>query len=150
VLSAIRFVGDAQLRVHRVEANRPLYAREGGFACRHDLVSSGGAVSLASGGGSTSGIRPLRGYDTAPAPKAAGCNVLYPESAVPLVLTTEPQRGVFYLASLTLARQVLFGEDEFPDVEGDRLAPLVDAVDAAATRISQRPWRERAQRALRW
>jgi hypothetical protein len=140
VRSAIRFVGDAQLRVHRVESSRPLYAREGGFACRDDVISSGGALSLASGGGATSGIRPLRGYDAAPAPSATGCNVLYPDSAVPLVVATKPQRGIFYLASLAVARPVLLREEEFPDVEHDRLVALVAAVDGAAvTRSRFRP-----------
>jgi hypothetical protein len=133
-ISAITFAGEAQVRVHRVEARRRVYAREGGFSCGWAAgqvpTLRGGRFSFASAGGRASGIRPFRGYDEACRPVLAGCNVLHPRSAVPQVRTTKARSGVFYLASVSLARPRLFAPENLLDVEPDGIGMLVERIRA--------------------
>jgi hypothetical protein len=143
--SAVSFIGEAQLRVHRVEAEPPVYAREGGFACGWNAEGqvptlSGGLMSFAAADGAASGIRALRGYDDAPEPAITGCNVLRPASAVPEVRMTKPRCGVFYLASLSIARPVAFAPDEILDVDVGRLNMLIRRIESQVEiSVSDRP-----------
>ena len=133
-ISAIAFAGEAQIRVHRVEARDRVYAREGGFSCGWDAgqvpALLGGQLSFAAAGDRASGIRQLQGYDEADKPVLAGCNVLYPHSAVPQVRTTKARIGVFHLASVSLARPVLFAPEDLLDVEPDHVGVLVRRIRA--------------------
>jgi hypothetical protein len=134
-ISAVAFVGDAQLRVHRVDAERPVYAREGGFACGWDGQRSlrllADAVSFAGVDGRGSAVRPLRGYDVAPKPVTSSSNVLFSHSAVPHVRTTHARQGRFYLASICLARGVSF-EGDVPDVKPADVDVLAELIECAA------------------
>jgi hypothetical protein len=136
VISAVTFIEDAQLRVHRVEAKRPVSAREGGFACGWDgermPVLVAGALSYAAADGRASAVRPLLGYDVAPTPHTGDCNVLYEHSAVPHVRTAHARRGTFYLASISLARARPFTPPDVPDVEPASIDALLAVVDRAA------------------
>lgn len=137
-ISAVAFIGDAQLRVHRVDAERPVYAREGGFACGWDGEASprllGGALSFAGVDGRASAVRPLCGYDVAPKPVTSTSNVLYPHSTLPHVRTEHARQGSFYLASVSLARAVPFEPGDVPDVEPASVDVLVDLIDCTADR----------------
>jgi len=121
VLSAVAFLADQQLRMHQVRSGMPVYAREGGFACGWDddegITLSGGTVSYVAATDKASGIRPVVGYDEASYPSRADCNVLTTRSAVPHVRTLLPRRGLFYLASVSLARPATFSAD---DIGNDR------------------------------
>ena len=69
VVTAVAFVGDQQVRAHRVTSRVRLLAREGGFSCgwsdgeQPSLV--GRSASYVGTATATSAIRPLEGFDRA-------------------------------------------------------------------------------------
>lgn len=110
VLTAVVFVGDQQVRAHRVTSKVNLFAREGGLACGWDEGEPkliGGSVSYVSAPIAASGIHPLFGYDRATRPRRGDHNVLHPNSYVPHVETSRARRGVMHLVSVSLARPTL-------------------------------------------
>ncbi len=137
VITAAAFAGEQQVRVSRVEAGYPVLVREGGFACGWDghetptLLS--GRVSCVVTRGAVSGIRPLLGYDDAPAPVRSDRNVLHARSAVPFVRTTTARSGAFYLASVSLGRPAPFD----PERIGDRSDAMVARLSALVQRVPE-------------
>jgi hypothetical protein len=135
VVTAAAFTGEHQVRVSRVETEHPVLAREGGFACGWDTHEAptflNGRISCVVTRRAVSGIRPLLGYDDAPAPFCSNRNVLHRRSAVPFVRTAAARSGVFYLASVSLGRPAPFDPEQIGtgvDAVTARLSALVRGV----------------------
>ncbi len=104
VLSGVVFVGDQQIRVHRVKTKARVLAREGGFACGWEEEGEpeliGRLLSYARTPRAASGIRGLFGYERTPPPLRTDNNVLFPHSCVPHVETARAKRGILLLGSV--------------------------------------------------
>jgi hypothetical protein len=137
VLTAVMFVGDQQVRAHRVTSRVKVLAREGGFACgwsedAPDLL--GGSLSYVGTKTAASGIKPLLGYDRAPVPRRGDHNVLHVTSCVPHVETSRPRRGVVHLVSVSVARPIAFAVKDVGRGIGDEPRHLIALLETAARR----------------
>jgi hypothetical protein len=137
VLTAVVFVGDQQVRAHRVTSRVKMLAREGGFACgwnegEPELMS--GALSYVRTPTAASGIRALHGFDRAGLPQRGDHNVLHVNSLTPHVETSRPRRGVVHLVSVSLARPTAFASEEVGRGVDDRVQQLVTLLDRTASR----------------
>jgi hypothetical protein len=142
VLSAVMFVGDQQIRAHRVRSRVKILAREGGFACGWtgdvEPELTWGSLSFVHTPGAASGIRIVRGYERAVTPHRSDHNVLHSRSWIPRLETVRARRGLLRIASVSLARPVSFSGDEIGSGMGAEAARLIALLERIASSTRSR------------